>query len=72
MRLVEERKIFVSDGESLHRPAGLSGHEGDDDARVHPAAQKGSERDIGDEAAPHRGFKQLSESVFASIPWQSL
>ncbi len=63
---VKRREIQVTDGECFDGPARIPGHQPDDDAGVDATAQEGAQRNISDEAAFHRCFKESPQFFFAS------
>ena len=62
VRQLVEVALAEADRERLHRRRAQLGHLGDDRARIHAAAQKGAERDVGDQAAAHGIAEQVGEA----------
>ena len=57
-----------ADREGLHRLAHVPGHEGDDHARVEPAAEHRTQRHVAHQAQTHRLVELLEQADAGSRP----
>jgi len=54
-------RVRKSDRERLHGTGRIRRHHGDDGGAVHSAREERADRDVGDEAAPHRDFDEAAQ-----------
>ena len=61
-----EALVVEPDAERLDRPIRQPAHEGDDQARIDPAGEQGSQRNVGDHVAAGRPRSSVSRSASAA------